>query len=296
MNKILTLILALIIKLILVPTAASEPIAASPEHIKVLIPRDVLADYNRFLNGRNVLEINTFIGEGSRRDVVEVILMQQALSLGGINTPIEFIQHDAYQRILIELHQGRAHITATSNWLTDLKAIQDQILITHPIINNGEFEAGFYTLPNNQHAQSAKNIVDIRLLSIVSSKGWKVDWNTLSKLKMNKLKNNISWLSMVRMVNAGRVDMLLAPFQATEDLSLTVENIRLIPIPNVKIGLQGSRHFGISKHYSHAKQLASGFNRGLSRLITQGVIKKAYSQSGFINARVANWKKLDLEE
>jgi len=296
MSQRLLLILIIIINLISKPVIAGSSQEGSHEDLKILIPSDVLADYKYFLNGRDALSISNFTGEGSRRDVVEVILMQQAFSLSGINSPIRFIQHDSYQRILTELHLGRAHMTATSIWLTDLEDIQDQVYSTHPIINNGEFEAGFYSRPNNLRALSAKNLTDIRSLSIVSSKGWKVDWKTLTRLEMNKLEHNVAWLSMVRMVNAGRVDILLAPFQPTEDLSLTVEGIRLIPIPKLKLGLEGSRHFVISKNYPHAKQLTSDFNRGLNQLIAQGIVKKAYHESGFINAKVKHWKKLTTEK
>ncbi len=280
--------------LALILTSLSNVIFA--ESLKVLIPSDVLTDYQHFLHGRNAIELTDFSGDGSRRDVIEVVLMQQALHLGGIKTPIEFIQHNAYQRILTELRQGRGFIAATSIWLTDLENIEEDVFISHAVINNGEFEVGFYTTPNNKTALSAKKTSDIRGLSAISSKAWLTDWNTLSALRMNKLISISNWSSMVKMVNAGRADVLLAPFQPTKDMSITIDEVKLIPIPRIKIGLQGSRHFGVSKHYPNAKSLFENFNRGLNILIKQGIVQKAYRQSGFFNNNVTHWKTLNLEE
>ncbi|NHW17285.1 hypothetical protein, partial [Escherichia coli] len=83
---------------------------------------------------------------------------------------------------------------------------------------------------------------------------WLVDWRNLKRLGI-QAQHVTNWELMPKMVAAGRADFLLAPFQATPDLSLQVGNVRLLPIPGVKIGMQGTRHYLISKVHPEAQKL-----------------------------------------
>lgn len=283
---------------IIVMCMACHPIFALSEEsaLIILVPKDVLADYRNFIGFRNALNLTEYDGETSRRDVVEVVLLQQALHLGGIDQRIEFAEVDSYKRILVEMRLGRAVMAATSSWLIDLEEVEGAIYISNAIIQDGEFEAGLYTLPNNISALSAKTLTDVRGLSAVSSKAWRIDWATLTSINLRRLENTVTWLSMVRMVNAGHIDFLLAPFQVTDDLSLTVENVRLVPIPGIKIGLKGSRHFAVSASYPGSKKIFEALNKGLLILRERGAIKKAYRQSGFFNHKVSSWINISLSE
>jgi len=115
----------------------------------------------------------------------------------------------------------------------------------------------------------------------------------LENLKLKKLINTTKWKFIVRMVSIKRGDFLLASFQNTEDLSFFSEGIKLVPIQGLKVGLQGSRHFAISKNYPKSKELFKALNKGMKILRKEGIIKKAYEQSGFFNEKVKNWKKLN---
>jgi hypothetical protein len=61
----------------------AETVSTKPEGIPVYIRDDVYEDYLRFLNGRSVLTIDDFRGATMRRDVADMVLLQQALALGG---------------------------------------------------------------------------------------------------------------------------------------------------------------------------------------------------------------------
>ena len=62
------------------PREAPKPGAAADRPLPALIPDDVLLDYQRFLAGRDPLAIVDFGGLHARRDVIEVLLLQQALA------------------------------------------------------------------------------------------------------------------------------------------------------------------------------------------------------------------------
>ncbi len=147
--------------------------------IPVSIYLDVFNDYNTFLDGRNPLNISDYSGKSSRRDVIEVVLFQQALALGGLDVALEMATLPTYLRTQTEISEGTIAATTTTLWLNELEQIRDDIYITEALVENGSFEAGLYTSLKNKVALSAQNIEDVRRLTAVSNKNWEADWKTL---------------------------------------------------------------------------------------------------------------------
>ena len=58
--------------------------------LSLVIASDVLSDYHKFLGDREPVEIKDYSGNHSRRDVVEVVLLQQALARGGFQAEVLF--------------------------------------------------------------------------------------------------------------------------------------------------------------------------------------------------------------
>ncbi len=263
---------------------AAEPLA-------VLVPADVLVDYRAWLGTRDAATLDDFAGPGLRRDVVEVALLQRALRAGGRSDAVTFVTAPNYQRFLAELADGQAALIGTSAWRADLVALGDRVLISAPIIADGEFVAGLYTRPDAP-ALAARTLADVRGLSAISNPGWTADWTALSALGLRELHGTTTWPAMVRMVAAGSCDFLLAPFQATPDLALSCDGTRLVPIPGLKIALAGSRHFAVAAHLPEAAALRAALDRGLATLVAAGTIRRAYEQSGFFSARTAEWTRI----
>ena len=271
------------------------PIAAAGEAqapIQAAVPADVMADYVRFLNRRDPLALSDFSGPHSRRDVVEVVLLHQALALGGWARPLEFVDMPSGERLLREISTGRLICSATTYWAQDIAGAGQGVMLSRPMVQMGEFEAGLYTVESNRRAMSARSLADVQGLSVLSNRNWVVDWTTLEQLGISRRQHVTNWELMPRMVEAGRADLLLAPFQATPDLSLTVGKVRLLPIPGLKISLRGTRHYLLAREHPHGFGLRSALDIGLQRLQQQGVVRKAYTQSGFFNAKTASWARL----
>lgn len=264
-------------------------IVIAEERIPLIVPNDVFKDYKKLIKGKSIHKITDFSGEGSRRDTVEVILVQQALRLGGLHENIRFVKSPNYTRYIKDLKDGKAALTASSMPGIDLQNNKDQLYASYPMIRAKEFEAGFYTVKTNKKALSAKTVHDIRQLTALSNRRWKSDWKTLKQLKFKKLLHTGNWSSMVKMVHKGRADFLLAPFQPTGDMSFEAEGILLVPVPNLKIGIMDSRYYGISKRYPKGAVILEALNRGLTKLRKKGLIRKAYRDSGFFNSRVSDW-------
>ncbi len=258
--------------------------------IKVVVPSDVYQDYLLFLAGRDPVSIQDFSGAHSRRDVVEVALFIQALRLGGWKEPIYFSKVDSYQRTMRLLTHGDVVASATTMFTRDISA-HPNLLETQPVVEKGQFEVGLYLKDSSPLLQGATpTLSQIKRLKVVSNKQWSVDWSTLEQLGFNHRIHTTKWQSQVKMVDIGRADALLAPFQASDDMSLQAFGVSLKPLPGIKLALQDSRRFVISRSAIDNRRVFLALEMGLTELKRQGVITQAYQQSGFLQSKVADWQ------
>lgn len=293
MNPACTIIITCLVLLLPGLSHGEEAQHSLPHVLSIGVPTDVLQDYVQFIGNRTPQGITNYGGPHSRRDVVEVVLIQQALSLGGLDSPIAFSPAPTYLRMLKELETGRTALTATSIWLSDLSDDASVYRVSDAVIENGQFEAGLYTSEYNSTAHSASTLSHVRRLTAVSNRYWTPDWATLSEMNLKNLRHIQDWKTMVRTVSFKRADFLLAPFQPTKNMSLRVDGMTLVPIPNIKVGLKGSRHFAISSKYPGAEIVYQALQKGLGILKTKGVLERAYRESGFFNQNVQGWKRLN---
>jgi hypothetical protein len=263
------------------------------ERVNVYIPPDVLADYELFLKGRSPLAITEYSGEGARRDVIEVILFQQALARTGNRWQVSFVEQPDYGAMLDGLVSGEAIASVTSIWRKDLTPRWDNLYITTAVIERGQFEAGFYTPLSNETAQQSRTNPQLKSLRGVSSRNWVIDWRTLEAFGAN-VTHADTWGEMVNQVFDGTQDYLLAPFQPTDDLSLSLPEGKLVPIPNVKIALMGTRHFAVSRAHSLGWDFNTSLHRGLMSLKKDGIVEKAYADCGFLNPLASEWREVTL--
>lgn len=254
---------------------------AKQDNILIYIRDDVYLDYQQFLGEKKVTSIDDFSGKSIRRDVVDMIIAQQALKLGGFDHDFSYAPGKVNFRNTKMLQNGQLLISFDSYWRQDAEALADKVHISAPVVRVGEYVAGIYTSPENHKVLAIKKYEDLRELTAVSTPKWRTDWQTLQALPLKKLIREDSWLSMARMVNIQWVDFLLMPFNSTEDQSFTMEKIHLVPVKNIGVVLKDSRHFVISK--AHPKGLAAfiAMNIGLKILRERGAIKSAYQQAGF---------------
>jgi hypothetical protein len=277
--------------------AVSSLSRADENVITILTQQDVFHDYQKFIGQRDPLSLTQYGGPSSRRDVVELVLVQQALKAGGNTLPVKIVKvdntSDSYNRYIKEITTGSATIGGNTAWMVDLKPLADKVLISEAVIRSGEFEAGLYTTSDNVDARLARSLPEIQKLTAVVAESWKPDVATLESLKFTNLLKTHSWDSMVGMLFKRRADVLLAPFQPTTDMSMDVNGKKLVPIQNVKVGLQGSRHFFVSKADPVGQNVAKQLNIGLEKLREKGMIDKAYRDSGFFNSATRSWNKLN---
>ncbi|PAJ72282.1 hypothetical protein CJF42_22075 [Pseudoalteromonas sp. NBT06-2] len=254
---------------------------AYADDILIYIRDDVYLDYLEFLDGRDVLDINHFSGKNIRRDVVDMIIAQQALKLGGFEHTFRYAPGKINFRNTKMLQLGKLLISFDSYWLSDAKALNDKAFISAPVIRHGEYIAGIYTSPLNSDVLAITDIEHLKQFTSVSTPKWKTDWQTLKALPLKKLVREDEWLSMARMVHLQWIDFLLMPFNSTPDQSFSIDKITLIPVKNIGIELRDSRHFVISTQHPYGKKAFQAIEIGLKKLRHNNSIVKAYTEAGF---------------
>ncbi|RCK49038.1 hypothetical protein [Thalassospira profundimaris] len=260
------------------------------EHsLRIVVADDVLVDYEKFRDGRDPLAITSFDGPHSRRDVVEVVLIQQALKKGGWRGAINLIAGGNYARMMQMIADGEADLTGSSTWLRDIEHKGDRISPSGAVIPNGRFEAGFYMRADSPNRSKIRSLRSLQRLRGVSNRTWKPDWQALGKLGLVDLLHVPNWELMVQFVAEGRADFLLAPFQPGPKMELVVNDVHLLPIEGYKIALDGSRHYAVTRVTPYSHDLIVAIDQGLLELQKIGRIDQAYRQSGFFHPAVKNW-------
>lgn len=267
-------------------------LSAAETQLTVVMPEDVLRDYQRFLGNRRAESLREYGGPHSRRDVIEVVLLHQALATEGTDAGLGLQSAPTSARLHRELSVGHAACSGTSYWRRDFPADNTELLFSRAVLEDGEVEAGLYTVASNKRAMAARKLADVQGLSALCNRDWQVDWQSLQQLGLRDIQHAGNWELMPRMLVNGRADFVLAPFQSTPDLSLRFEDITLVPIPGIKVQLRGTRHFLLSARHPGAADLKKRLDLGLERLRRSGALRRAYTESGFFNPSVANWVTL----
>ncbi|PKI18139.1 hypothetical protein [Colwellia sp. 12G3] len=254
---------------------------ARQDSVLIYIRDDVYIDYLKFVADRDISLIDNFSGENIRRDVVDMIIAQQALKLGGFEHRFSYAPGKVNFRNTKMLQNGQLLISFDSYWQQDALPLASKVYISDEVIRNGEYVAGIYTSPENSKTLAVKKLSDLAELTSVSTPKWRTDWKTLQDLPLKSLTQDDSWLSMVRMVNIQWIDFILMPFNSTPDQSFTMDKVHLVPVKNIGVVLKDSRHFVISKAHPRGQEAYLAINKGLKILRQQGAIVKAYQQAGF---------------
>lgn len=258
----------------------------------MFIRDDVLENYYNFLKGRDVLSIRNFSGEFIRRDVVDMILLQQALKIGGFNMEFDYAPGRLNFRNTRMLEEGKLLLSFDSYWLQDAKLLSEDLYISEPVIRKGEYHAAIYASPKHPTIFNVSTIEDLRKHTAVSTPKWKTDWATLQALNLKELIHEDEWVSQAKMVSLRLVDFIMMPFTSEGSNTYHLESIKLQHIPNTALLLNDSRHFVVSKKHPLGKEAFTSLNKGLTVLRKENRITSAYKEAGFLidttNIKVLN--------
>ena len=265
------------------------------EAVILAVNEDIPQDYQRFLQGRDPLDVKHYSGDGARRDIIELTLLMQALRLGGFTKPVELRIESSYLRILRGVVDGRFISSGALMWKTDIDATSATLWASRPVLKEGEFIVGIYTTQKNYAAFNSLEPTRVKELKVVTNSQWKSDVKTLKDLGFKHITYAPNWINMVRMIDGGRAQITLAPFQSSDKMMIDVGDINLYPLQNIKVDISGSRHWPISQKHPEGKAFYEALERGLSQLEATGTIQRAYRECGFFHPDVKDWKPLQAQ-
>lgn len=266
----------------LVMSLLSTVAYADEKQIEMFIRDDVYEDYLRFLAGRSPIEVVNFHGDYIRRDVVDMIIVQQALMLGGFKKSFLYRSGKVNFRNTRLLEQGKLLLSFDSYWLADAEVLDDKLFISSAIIREGEYFAGIYSHPANKNVAKLATFNDFSQLTAVSTPRWRTDWQTLSGLPLKELFVEHEWLAQAQMVHRQWADFMMMPLMPSLRNRYKLEEIELVAHPTAILELHGSRHFVISKLHPDGESAFQAIQKGIEVLRAQGRIKRAYQEAGFI--------------
>lgn len=264
---------------------------AAAENVKAVITvdRDVYQDVLRFLEGRDVRQVEHFNSPLARRDVVDFVLIQQAIALGGVTLNARYEPGNYDARNIRSVVSGILLVSFDSFWRSELDKVAKDIYISEPLIRRGEYYAGLYTAPDNHKALLVRSVEQLRKFTVISNSDWSADWLTLKQFDLPYLIDEKSWSSQAKLVSRGWVDFMLAPFLPGNNFRFSGEGYDIVAVPGVKVLLDDSRHVAVSRKHPAGEQVFNALQRGLVILRQQGRIQRAYEEAGFFNANVKDW-------
>ncbi len=265
---------------------------SSNAKIPISIESDIYKYAQQVLGEESIESIDNFKHPSCLRDVVEFILVQKAIKLGGLNLEYDFVLGDYDARNIRLIQHGLLLISFDSIWLNEASQYEKDVFISDPVIRKNEFYAGIYVAPSKIATLKPKLANGITELSFVTSEAWHTDVKTLTALKPKSLVIEADWLVMAKMVSSGWVDAMLAPFKPTMPFEYTGKNYKIRAIDNFKVALQDSRHFVISKKHPLGKKTFKAIQKGLKQLRQSGDIERAYKECGFLNPIVEDWQEI----
>ncbi|TMO57139.1 hypothetical protein CWC21_04460 [Pseudoalteromonas phenolica] len=269
----------------------------SPLVVDIMYSENFTQRYYRFLNGRSPYEIKDFHAstKGSHIEIIEMILLQQALKLGGIDRPVIFNPKPSINILeYSDLIAGDSLILARSVWHEDILNYRGSLFVSEPIVKFGEYEAGLYVAKRNVHLHNLAK-TQLEKLTVVANPRWKVDWRALHNTDLNIVSFIGPWETMLEMVETSVVDAMLINFSVSSTLELNFENRLYVPVNDLKVFLPDSRHFVVSKRHPEGRAVFEALNKGLEMLRNKGTIEKALKQSGFINEKVKDWQTINIQ-
>lgn len=288
MKYFLNLMLALAIIL------SSEIVYSENELPMSVISRNITA-YNNFLKEKNksVLEIDNLESDYSNRNIACMVIIMQALNKGGYPAKLLTVDAPNYGREIAMTKEGQTVIMHQDAWDT---SFDDSVYKSSEIIPKGKFVKGLYVSESDKKMFKVRNLEDLRKFTSVSNPAWDIDWKTLEKIGLKQLHKVSKKEFMMNQVLFRGVDFTIQEFANTNDLSYQLDKGKLIPIPGIKIALDGSRHFMISKKHINGKKVFEALEKGLNLLRQEGIIDKFLTEAGFYREEVTDWKTIRVDQ
>ena len=184
--------------------------------VPISVESDIYDFAKQLIGEKNVHTIDNFKHPSCLRDVVEFVVVQKAIKLGGLDIEFDYVPGDYDARNIRLIQHGLLLISFDTIWLNEAQNYKEDVYISDPIVRNGEFYAGIYVAADKVRDLKPKLKHGLQHFSFVTSDAWYTDVKTLTSLQIKNLVIESDWLVMAKMVSKSWIDAMLAPFQSKQ--------------------------------------------------------------------------------
>lgn len=274
--------------------ALTLPVAAEPTIIRTPVTGEEKGKIDAFVAGRKLLEITDFSSpELDSIAPIEILIFRKAVLLGGVDAIFDDLVVPNSARGREVIRNGAALGGGTAQWHVYYENARDDLFESDALIAQGGYEKGLYTTRDKAQQLKVARLDDLRRLIAVSSDIWVVDWRTLARLPLKALYSAPNRPTQFRMVSGGRADFTLQDFSAMPDLSIEEGGVRLYPVAGVKIALNGTRHFFVSRKHADGARIFAALQKGLRLMRQSGEIERLLARSLGHGEATRNWRLLN---
>jgi len=270
----------------------SAALAEAKVHLKIAAPRPAVDAFGNWTAGISWEQISNFKNLNAIRPTVDLILELQALKAGGLDFDFELVACPDYERAKQEVVKGQADLAGETIWDNEIAELGSGLLKTEAILQNGDFVLGIYVLPTNEKMLKITTLDELRPFTAAVVSSWALDVKALEGMKIKGIEKVGHRDVVYKNIKAQKADFMLEQFSTKADMSTENCGVKLVPVPNCKVALDGSRSWIIPKSSPVSSEVFAALSSGIKVLRDKGIIQRAYTESGFFNARVADWKRL----
>ncbi len=237
--------------------------------------------------------------KGFNRTFLEYWIFEKALHLGGCECNVKIIPFPPGMTYGDKIEKVR-----TGEFLSDPEAgisadklLFEEIWFTEPIISGDEFEVGFYVHSEREDLLQLTEFEDIAKLRFAVVEGWQLDRDVLAKYKFETVLAK-NWEHLNRLLINGEADVVLQPFQPTDDLGYleATTNAYFLPLKNIKLPFGFGRQYFVSKNSENGKEFLTYLNKGIRELRNSGYLTVALKNAGIIVEEAENFRVYPVPE
>lgn len=284
-------VLTMTLLFVLAAFGAGAANAADPIDIRFPVRESELDAVLSCQNDSNPDCRSCLANQGSNISLALYSILQKSLTVGGLAANVQVVRSPNSERSRMLVSNGLADIK--SDWDFNIDG-NPSVLKSAPFLRRGKVEKGIYVSRDTFARSSDTPITNVHQMRAVSIRNWRLDWEVLEKLAPRSLTSAATIEQIYALINAGRADFTLLEFSANgPDMVRNYRDIRLFPMPGVKVILPASQHFMISRDIPDVQKVIAALNTGIEKLHTNGFIYQCLVNSGVINEQVKDWTVLN---
>jgi hypothetical protein len=242
-------------------------------------------NYKKWLGNTKCSAIESYQNIYATKASTQIMIICKALYLGGVEAQLLLNSMPNYSRSLYEAHKGTIAIPGDSIWQSQIP--QAYFYIAPPIFERGEFQKGFFALPEKRkeieqkiNSNKLKGITPLQTLrdySLITSENWIFDLAAIKGLELTYISTTKAE-NMCNMIKYGRGDLYFGELImiGNEKIVFNCNGLILEPIKGIKAAFIESRHFVVSKNIPNSKEIYKALVKGLNILRQTGEIEQAF--------------------